>query len=66
MYITSDERGNFEFGDRIVALDDTTISNSTDLSSALSEHEIGDTVTVTVSRGRRLIEIEVELIELSE
>ncbi len=64
VYIVEDERNNFEFGDRIVALDDTTISTQADLSSAISKHEIGDTVTVTVSRNRKLIEIEVELIEL--
>lgn len=66
VYITEDERGNFEYGDLILALNDTTVSTKSDLSAALNECQIGDKVTVTVSRKRKLVRVELELVELSE
>jgi len=65
VYIVEDERGNFEYGDLIVAFNDITVSTQTDLAAALNECQIGDTVTVTVSRNRKLVRIELELVELS-
>ncbi len=65
VYIVEDERGNFEYGDLIVAFNDITVSTQTDLAAALAECQIGDTVTVTVSRNRKLVRVELELVELS-
>lgn len=42
--------GDLQFGDRIVALDNVSVSSRSDIKSLLAEHEIGDTVTLTVSR----------------
>ncbi len=65
VYIVGDSQDNFTYGDRIVAIDGTTVSDSTDISEILSEHKIGDTITVTVSRSRRMVDVEVTLIEMT-
>ena len=65
VYVTEDTRGNFEFGDRIVAIDGTSVSDYESLSEQLSSHKVGDTVKVTVSRNRKMAEVEVTLIEMN-
>lgn len=42
--------GDLLFGDRIIAIDDVSVSSRNDILSLLEEYEIGDTVTVSVSR----------------
>ncbi len=48
-------------GDLIVAFDGQEITNAQDLSSAMNRHRAGDTVTVTVFRGRRRMDFKVTL-----
>ena len=62
--------GDLQFGDRIVAMDNVSVSSRADIKALLAEHEVGDTVTLTVSRiedtrvGRAtMTEIEVTLTE---
>ena len=62
--------GDLQFGDRIVAMDNVSVSSRADIKTLLAEHEVGDTVTLTVSRiedtrvGRAtMTEIEVTLTE---
>jgi len=50
MYVTNWQNGDFKFGDRIIALDDVPVSTFSELKSVLYNHEIGDTISVTVSR----------------
>ena len=63
-----------QFGDRIIALDDVTISSRSEIASLLRDHKIGDTVTLTVSRvdaanstNRRVkrvqVDVEITLVE---
>ena len=48
-------------GDLIIGLDGQQVTNAQDLSSAMNSHKSGDTVNVTVFRGRRKMEIKVVL-----
>jgi protease Do-like 1, chloroplastic len=45
-----DPTGRIELGDIVVAIDGQPVHNSNDLYTLLDRHDIGDTVTVTVSR----------------
>jgi len=48
-------------GDLIVAVDQQEISNGQDLAQVLTQHRAGDTVTVTVFRGQRKMNVKVTL-----
>ncbi len=48
-------------GDFIVAIDGQEITNAQDISSVMNSHKAGDTVTVTVFRGRRRQDVKVTL-----
>ena len=50
-------------GDLIVALDGQDITTPQDLSAAMNQHRAGDTVTLTIFRGRRRMEVKVTLSE---
>ncbi|MDD4773548.1 MAG: trypsin-like peptidase domain-containing protein [Eubacteriales bacterium] len=63
--------GNFEFGDRIVAMDGIAINNQQSLEKLLNEeYNIGDKVTITVARltnvaiqRSEMVDVEVTLVE---
>ena len=44
------QQGGFEFGDRIIAIDGVSVSDRNEISTLLEEYEVGDEVTITVSR----------------
>ena len=48
-------------GDLIVAIDGQEIANDQDLAAAVNSHRAGDTVTVTVFRGRKRLDLKVTL-----
>lgn len=48
-------------GDLIVAMDGAEITSPQDLSAAMNSHRAGDTVTITIFRGRKKMEIKVTL-----
>jgi S1-C subfamily serine protease len=48
-------------GDLIVAADGQDITNAQDLSAAINSHRAGDTMTITVFRGRRKLDFKVTL-----
>jgi S1-C subfamily serine protease len=48
-------------GDLIVAMDGEEITSPQDLSAAMNSHRSGDTVTVTIFRGRRRMDVKVTL-----
>ncbi len=53
-------------GDLIVALDNQEITTAQDLSTALNAHRAGDTVTLTVYRGQRRLNVRVTLDDARE
>lgn len=55
------EAAGLKVADRIVAVNDTIISQSSDLTNYLSDLSVGDTVTVQVEREGKLLSVEVVL-----
>ena len=53
-------------GDLIVAIDGEEIGDQQDLSNAMNRHKAGDTVTVTIYRGKRKMDVKVTLSEARE
>ncbi len=52
--------------DIIVALDEKRIETFSELQTAIFEHQIGDTVKVSVVRGEEKLDVEVTLQELAD
>ena len=48
-------------GDLIVAIDGENIEDMQDMSSALNKHKAGDSVTVTIYRGKKKLDVKVSL-----
>ncbi len=64
VYIMSSTNStDLEYGDLILAIDDTEISAADDIATAISGKEIGDTVVVTILRGRTTYAVTVTLVE---
>ena len=53
-------------GDLIIAIDGEQIADQQDLANAMNRHKAGDTVTVTVYRGKRKMDVKVVLGEMRE
>lgn len=64
LYIVKPGQSQFQVGDRITALDKTTITNFASLRAALKGREAGEKVTVTVVREGQSINVTHTLIEL--
>jgi S1-C subfamily serine protease len=56
-----DANGRITFGDIIVAIDGKPVNGTSDLLDLLDPHEPGDTVTVTVKRDGRTLELQAAL-----
>ena len=64
LYIVSSEyTDDLKAGDRIVAIDDTQITYSSDIKSILKKHSVGDEITVKVVRDGQYIDVKVTLHE---
>ncbi len=66
VYIQKALNEEFKSGDRIIAIDGNSVSTSSDIKSIINNHNVGDKVTVTVSRKHKIVDIEVTLIDSSE
>ena len=53
-------------GDLIVAIDGQEVTTAQDISAVMNAHRTGDTVTVTVFRGRRRLDVRVTLTDSGE
>ena len=53
----------FQVGDRVYAVDDTEITSFNDLSSIVTAHEVGDTLTHTIVRDGQSMDISFQLEE---
>ena len=53
-------------GDLIIAIDDEQIGDQQDLANSMNRHKAGDTVTVTIYRGKRKMDVKVVLGEMRE
>ena len=54
-------KAGFQEQDRIVSIDGTKVSSTTEFISLVRKHKVGDTVTIVVSRNGQEIEIKTEL-----
>lgn len=54
-------RGRVQIGDLIVAIDGKPVRNTNDLYRILDNHEVGDTVKVTIERDGRKADVEIAL-----
>ena len=50
-------------GDLIVAIDGEPVSDQTDIANVMDKHHAGDTVTVSIFRGKRKMDVKVTLQE---
>ena len=63
------QNGDFQYGDRIIAIDDISVTSRSDIQALLEDYSIGDSVKVTVSRlnsdkrRAQVVEITVNLVE---
>lgn len=57
------EDSNLKVNDTIYSIDSIEVASLTDISDILSSKKVGDTVTITVRRDRKLLDVEVTLIE---
>lgn len=57
------KKAGLKSGDMIYYFDDQKVETFSDLSAAISKHEPGDKVSITVIRDNKTIDVEVELIE---
>ena len=65
------QSGDLEFGDRIIAIDETSVSTMQDIKAMLTEYNVGDTLTLTVVRKdinsknmrNRMVKVEITLVE---
>lgn len=53
-------------GDLIVKIDGQDVTSKRDLSNALNEHHAGDTITVTVFRGQKRLDVKLTLSDASQ
>jgi S1-C subfamily serine protease len=53
-------------GDLIVAADGQDIANTQDLSAAINSHRAGDTMTLTIFRGQKKMEVKVVLSDATD
>jgi S1-C subfamily serine protease len=53
-------------GDLIVAIDGDTVGDQQDLANVMNKHRSGDTVTVTIYRSKRKMDVKVVLGEARE
>ena len=55
--------GKLQVNDRMISVDGTIINTLEDLSDLLSEHQPGDTVSVSVERGGQMVTVDIVLAE---
>ena len=64
LYIASSKDSRLQAGDRIVAVNDTPVSDLYSFKSALSKFKVGDTINITVERGAERVTAGITLTEL--
>jgi serine protease Do len=55
------ERAGLKAGDRIVSVENIEVTTTDDLTNAIQEHAVGDTLSVTVARNGQILSFEVTL-----
>ncbi|MBE6718276.1 MAG: trypsin-like serine protease [Ruminococcaceae bacterium] len=66
VYIQSSINKDFKTGDRIIAIDGNTVSTFAEIKAIIKNHNVGDKLTVTVSRQNKIIDVKVTLVDSSQ
>lgn len=59
------EKAGLEAGDRIIAVDGTEVGDSADVSAAIAEKKVGDSLQLRIERKQKTMEVNVELGEMT-
>lgn len=57
----TDSSSELKAGDRIVSVDGTEVSNSTEFKQVVEKHKVGDTLNLTISRGGSNLQVKLTL-----
>ena len=57
------EKAGVQVGDRVVSIDDVVVESSSDVTGHIQTKSVGDTVTLQLARGGKLLTVEVTLSE---
>ena len=57
------EKAGVQVGDRVVSIDDVVVESSSDVTGQIQTKSVGDTVTLQLARGGKLLTVEVTLSE---
>lgn len=67
LYVYSCEKGYnddvLKYGDQVVSVDGTAVSTKADVKAIITQHQVGETVTFTIIRNNKTIDVEVTLYE---
>ncbi len=66
VYIQKALSEELKSGDRIIAIDGNSVSTSADIKSILNGHQVGDEITLTVSRKGKIVDVKIALIDSSD
>ncbi len=66
VYIREAANDKLKNGDRIIAINGNSVSQLSDIKSIVSKYEVGDKITITVTRNNKIIDVEVTLIDSAE
>ncbi len=57
------EAAGLQPGDRFISIDDTVIDTSADITNVMTEHAVGDTISIQLVRGSRVVTVQLTLEE---
>lgn len=66
VYIQDAISEDLKKGDRIIAIDGNSISTASDIKAIINKLQVGDKVTITVSRRNKIVDVEITLIDSAE
>jgi serine protease Do len=66
LYVVKAAYGNFKNGDRIIAVNETEVTDQASFNAALNNSKIGDKVSIVVDRGGEAVSVEITLAELQQ
>jgi S1-C subfamily serine protease len=64
LYIISSKDSRLNPGDRIVGVNDVTVSDMASFKAALGKYKVGDMINITVARGSEQVTVGITLGEL--
>ena len=63
VYVVKSVSDQLKNGDRIIAIDGNSVTTSSDIKSIINNHKVGDSVTITVFRKNKIVDVQITLID---